>query len=173
MAKKEAPKKAAPAEAAKKAKPAAPKAAKPAAPKKPAKVAAAPAPVTKTAAKPAAKPAAPKKAVKAAPAPAPAPAATPAAAPTPAAPKKTAAPKKPASAVRMTTTQTDMLKAIAAKGDDGHMVSKSLELRTVKALQDRKFVKSGGKDKASGAVKAIVTSAGKKYLDSPAAEKKD
>src|SRR5947209_4818570 len=65
-------------------------------------------------------------------------------------PKK-AAPKKAAAApVKLTATQTDLLKKIGETSEPGYRSEKKAEQRTLDALQERKLIKRGAKDKASG-----------------------
>jgi hypothetical protein len=83
-----------------------------------------------------------------------------------AAPKK-AAPKKAAPApIKLTTTQTDMLKKIGESGEPGYKTGKKAEQRTIDALQERKLIKRGAKDKATGSYHYLVSNAGKKHLGS-------
>jgi hypothetical protein len=90
---------------------------------------------------------------------------TPSAAKT-AAPKK-AAPKKAAAApIKLSATQSDMLKKIVETGEPGFKTGKKAEQRTIDALQERKLVKRGAKDKASGSYHYLVSTAGKKHHDS-------
>ena len=133
-----------------------------AAPKKAAAVKAAP---KKAAAPKAAAPkaAAPKAAVKATPKTA-APK-TKAAAPKAAAPKK-AAPKK-AAVVKLTDSQSDMLKKIHGTGEKGFPAEKKAEQKTLDALQTRKLVKKGAKNKETGHVHYTTSSAGKKHVETP------
>jgi hypothetical protein len=87
-----------------------------------------------------------------------------------AAPKK-AAPKKAAAApIKLSATQTDLLKKIGGSGDPGYRSDKKAELRTIEALQERKLIKRGAKDKASGSYHYLLSSAGKKHLDTTKTE---
>jgi hypothetical protein len=81
-----------------------------------------------------------------------------------AAPKK-AAPKK-AAPIKLTATQSDLLKKIGATGDPGYKSEKKAEQRTIDALQERKLIKRGAKDKTSGSYHYLISNAGKKHLDS-------
>jgi hypothetical protein len=92
-----------------------------------------------------------------------------------AAPKK-AAPKKAAAPIKLTTTQADLLKKISGSTEPGYKSEKKAEQRTIEALQERKLVKRGSKDKASGMYHYSLSNAGKKHLDStnmPAEKKAD
>jgi hypothetical protein len=83
-----------------------------------------------------------------------------------AAPKK-AAPKKAAAApIKLTATQADMLKKIGGTSEPGYRSEKKAEQRTIEALQERKLIKRGAKDKASGSYHYSLSNAGKKHLDS-------
>ncbi len=113
----------------------------------------------KTAAKPAAK----KTTAKSAPAAA---KTTTAKAATKAAPKKAAAKKAPA--VKITDKQRELLQKIASAGQGGYSSDSKPELRSIEALQTKKLVKKGAKDKASGKVPYSVTKAGEKALSAPA-----
>src|SRR4051812_14326104 len=94
----------------------------------------------------------------------------PTAAKTTAAPKKAAgakkaAPKK-AAPIKLSATQTDLLQRIGGTGDPGYRTEKKAEQRTIEALQERKLIKRGAKDKASGSYHYQVSSAGKKHIES-------
>ncbi len=79
--------------------------------------------------------------------------------------KKAAAPKKSAvAAVKLTATQSDLLKKISETGDPGYKSEKKAELRTIDALQKHKLIKRGAKDKASGFYHYLVSTTGKKHL---------
>lgn len=108
-------------------------------------------------AKAAAKKAAPKKA-----------AAKKATTPKKAAPKKAAAkkaaPKKKA-AIKLTDGQLSLLKKVA-EAKEGYTGPKA-ETRVLEALQTKKLVKRGAKDKASGTYKYTISKAGEKHLASP------
>jgi hypothetical protein len=93
------------------------------------------------------------------PAPAPAPASK-AAAPKAAA----AAPKKAPVAIKLTDRQLDFLKQIHGASEDGYLLVKKAEQRTIEALLDRKLIKKGAKDKASGNYRYTVSKAGEKHL---------
>jgi hypothetical protein len=105
-----------------------------------------------------------------------APAAEPKAAPK-AAPKKAEAaaapaakaPKKPAATaapIKLTATQTEYLKKIKDSAAEGFLSSKKVELKTLEALLSRKLIKKGGKDKASGGFKYLISKQGEKHLES-------
>jgi hypothetical protein len=79
---------------------------------------------------------------------------------------KKAAPKKAAAPIKLTATQSDLLKKISETGDPGYKSEKKAEQRTIDALQERKLIKRGAKDKASGSYHYLVSNAGKKHLES-------
>jgi hypothetical protein len=104
------------------------------------------------------KKAAPKKAAKAA---------APKAAPKKAAPKK-AAPKK-AAPVKLTDKQAALLKTISDAKDAGYPADKKAEAKVIEALQTKKLIKRGAKDKSNGSYRYMVSKAGVKHLSTPAA----
>jgi hypothetical protein len=83
-----------------------------------------------------------------------------------AAPKKTAPKKAAAAPIKLTATQADMLKKIGGTGEPGYRSEKKAEQRTIEALQERKLIKRGAKDKASGSYHYSLSNAGKKHLES-------
>ncbi len=83
-----------------------------------------------------------------------------AAAPKKAAPKKAAAP-----AVKLTSTQTDLLGRVHGSGEPGFRSAKKGEQRTLDALRERKLIKRGSKDKESGDFHYQVSNAGKKHIE--------
>ena len=83
------------------------------------------------------------------------------------APKK-AAPKKAAAPVKLSSSQEDLLKKIGEAAAPGYRSEKKAEQRTLDALQERKLIKRGAKDKASGNYHYLISNAGKKHLDSGA-----
>lgn len=113
--------------------------------------------VKKTSAKASGAKAAPKKA-----------AAKKSAAPKKAAPKKAAAPKKKAAPVKLTDNQRALLEKVRGAGEGGYIGPKA-EGRGLEALQTKKLVKRGAKDKASGSYRFSISKAGEKVLSTPAA----
>ena len=98
-----------------------------------------------------------------------------AAAPPKAAPAATAgAPKKPAAQkaggapLKLSTPQSEMLKKINAAPEPGYRSEKKAEQRTIEALQGRKLIKRGSKHKESGSYHYLISSAGKRHLESQA-----
>jgi hypothetical protein len=75
------------------------------------------------------------------------------------------APKK-AAPTKLTATQTDLLKKIGESGEPGYKSDKKAEQRTIDALQERKLIKRGAKDKASGSYHYLISNTGKKFLGS-------
>lgn len=79
-----------------------------------------------------------------------------------AAPKK-AAPKKAAAPVKLTERQLEFLKQIQG-ATEGFMTAKKAEQKTLETLLDKKLIKKGAKDKASGNFRYTVSKAGAKHL---------
>ena len=59
-----------------------------------------------------------------------------------------------------------MLKKIGEAAEPGYSVGKKIEQRSIDSLIEKKLVKKGAKDKASGTVRYLISSAGKKHLGS-------
>jgi hypothetical protein len=106
--------------------------------------------------------------------PPPAPVEVPPPAPTPepaakkAAPKKaaakSAAPKKAAPApIKLSASQGELLKKVGGAAEAGYTVEKKAEQRSIDVLLEKKLIKKGAKDKATGAIKYHISSAGKKH----------
>lgn len=111
---------------------------------------------------PAAKKSAPKAKATVTAAPSPAPA-------TATAPKKKGAAKKASAALtKLSTSQSELLKKIGAVPEPGYKSERKAELRTIEALQERKLIKRGSKDKATGAYHYLISNAGKKHLGAEA-----
>lgn len=94
-----------------------------------------------------------------------APAAKTTAAPKAAAPKKAAPKKSPA--IKLSDNQAAMLNKIKAAPATGYIAEKKEE-KTIEALSNKKLVKKGAKDKATGKVPYSVTKAGEKHISSTA-----
>lgn len=92
----------------------------------------------------------------------PTPAAESAPAPKKAAAKKAAA-KKAAPAIKLSASQGDLLKKIGGTAEAGYLMEKKAELRSIESLLDKKLIKKGAKDKASGKIRYHISSAGKKH----------
>jgi hypothetical protein len=84
-----------------------------------------------------------------------------------AAPKKAAsvAPKKAAAPVKLTERQLEFLKQIRG-ATEGFITAKKAEQKTLETLLDKKLIKKGAKDKASGNFRYTVSKAGEKHLSS-------
>ncbi len=84
-----------------------------------------------------------------------------------AAPKKAAAaPKKAAAPIKLTERQLEFLKQIHGAKEAGYMTAKKAEQKTLDTLLDKKLIKKGAKDKASGNFRYTVSKAGEKHLSS-------
>ena len=75
---------------------------------------------------------------------------------------KAAAKKGAEAPVKLTPTQGELLKKIGGS-ETGYLAEKKAEQRTIDALLERKLIKKGAKDKASGNVNYMISSAGKKH----------
>jgi hypothetical protein len=81
---------------------------------------------------------------------------------------KKAAPKK-AATVKLTDKQAAMLKTISDAKEAGYPGDKKAEAKVIEALQTKKLIKRGAKDKANGSYRYMVSKAGVKHLSTPAA----
>lgn len=81
----------------------------------------------------------------------------------PPAPAKPVA-KKAAAPVKLSSAQSELLQRIGAADPAGYLSAKKAEQRSLEALAERKLVKKGAKDKASGSYRYLISSAGKKHL---------
>jgi hypothetical protein len=80
---------------------------------------------------------------------------------------KAGASKKPAAApTKLSASQSELLKKIGGAAT-GYAIEKKVEQRSIDALLDRKLIKKGAKDKASGKQHYLISTAGKKHLESP------
>jgi hypothetical protein len=79
---------------------------------------------------------------------------------------KKAAPKKAAAPAKLTSAQADLLTRIGGAGETGYRSEKKAEQRTIDALQERKLIKRGAKDKASGSYSYSLSNTGKKHIGS-------
>jgi hypothetical protein len=75
---------------------------------------------------------------------------------------KAAAKKGAEAPVKLTPTQGELLKKIGGS-EAGYLAEKKAEQRTIDALLERKLIKKGAKDKASGNVNYMISNAGKKH----------
>ena len=85
--------------------------------------------------------------------------------------KKSAAPKsavkkKSAAPLKLTTSQSELLRKVGSAAEPGYRVEKKAEQRTLDALHERKLIKRGSKDKASGSYHYQISNAGKKHIGS-------
>lgn len=88
----------------------------------------------------------------------------------PVAPKKAAAaPKKAAAPVKLTERQLEFLKQIHGASAEGYMTAKKAEQKTLETLLDKKLIKKGAKDKASGNFRYTVSKAGEKHISTTSA----
>ncbi len=78
---------------------------------------------------------------------------------------KAAAKKGAEAPVKLTATQGELLKKIGGS-EAGYLAEKKAEQRTIDALLERKLIKKGAKDKASGSVNYQISNAGKKHPSS-------
>ncbi len=75
---------------------------------------------------------------------------------------KAAAKKGPEAPVKLSASQGELLKKIGGS-EAGYLAAKKAEQRTIDALLERKLIKKGAKDKASGNVNYMISNAGKKH----------
>jgi hypothetical protein len=78
--------------------------------------------------------------------------------------KKAAKPK--AAAVKLSSSQHELLKKVHGAGESGYSAEKKVEERSLTALQEKKLIKKGAKDKATGKVPYSVTATGRKHVES-------
>jgi hypothetical protein len=84
---------------------------------------------------------------------------------------KAAAPKaaKPKAApIKLTESQAEMLKKVHGAGEAGYTAAKPVEERSLTALLERKLIKKGAKDKATGKASHTASTAGKKHIEKSA-----
>lgn len=81
--------------------------------------------------------------------------------------KKAARPK--AAAVKLSSSQHELLKKVHGAGEGGYSADKKIEERSLTALQEKKLIKKGAKDKATGKVPYSISAAGKKHVASQGA----
>lgn len=86
-------------------------------------------------------------------------AASPATANAPKAAKPKAAP------IKLTTSQSELLKKVHGAGEPGYSVDKKIEQRSIDALLERKLIKKGAKDKASGKIPHTLSASGRKHVE--------
>jgi hypothetical protein len=83
-----------------------------------------------------------------------------------AAPKSAAAPKKKAAPVKLTDRQAELLRKVKDAGEAGYPASRA-EGKGLEALQTKKLIKRGAKNKESGNYHYSVSKAGDKHLSTP------
>ena len=74
--------------------------------------------------------------------------------------------KKAAPSIKLNDRQRDFLGKIHGAGESGYRIGQKAEQRTIDALVERKLVKRGPKDKASGTYSYALTKTGQKHLGS-------
>jgi hypothetical protein len=89
--------------------------------------------------------------------------------------KKSAAPKsavkkKAAAPIKLTSSQSELLKKVGSAAEPGYKFEKKAEQRTLDALHERKLIKRGSKDKASGSYHYQISNTGKKHIESQGGE---
>jgi hypothetical protein len=83
-----------------------------------------------------------------------------------AAAKAPKAAKPKAAPIKLTDSQTEILKKVHGSGEAGYAAEKKIEERSLTALLERKLIKKGAKNKETGKVPHTVSAAGKKHIDS-------
>lgn len=81
-----------------------------------------------------------------------------------AAPKKVAA--KKAAPVKLTDRQHDLLKSVHSKKADGYPADTKAVAKSLEQLKDKKLIKKGAKNKATGHVHYHISKAGEKHVSS-------
>jgi hypothetical protein len=82
---------------------------------------------------------------------------------------KGAGKKASASAVKLTSRQSDFLRKIKDAGEPGYRLGQKAEQRTIDSLVDKKLLKKGPKDKTSGHVHYTLSKTGEKIITSSVA----
>jgi hypothetical protein len=90
-----------------------------------------------------------------------------------ASPKKAAASvgggaKKGAAPVKLNDKQRELLGKVKEAGESGYAIGQKIEQRTINALQERKLIKRGAKNKETGNYHYLLTKLGEKNLTPPA-----
>lgn len=83
--------------------------------------------------------------------------------------KKAGAPKaagaaKKAAPIKLNDRQSELLRKVHGAGESGYTIGQKTEQRTIDALQERKLLKRGAKNKATGQHSYTLTKAGEKHL---------
>ena len=77
---------------------------------------------------------------------------------------KKAAPKKAAAPLKLSASQDELLKRIGEAAEPGYTIAKKVEQRSIDSLLEKKLIKKGAKDKASGSIRYLISNAGKKHI---------
>jgi hypothetical protein len=90
-----------------------------------------------------------------------------------ASPKQAAAPKaggakKGAAVVKLNDKQRELLGKVKEAGETGYAIGQKIEQRTINALQERKLIKRGTKNKDTGNYHYLLTKLGEKHHATPA-----
>jgi hypothetical protein len=80
--------------------------------------------------------------------------------------KKAGKKKASAAPVKLSTSQTELLRKVGGASEPGYRFEKKAEQRTLDALHERKLIKRGPKHKESGSYHYTISNTGKKHLDS-------
>ena len=80
--------------------------------------------------------------------------------------KKAAVKKAAPAPVKLSTSQTELLKKIHGTPEPGYRSEKKAETKTLDSLASKKLIKKGAKHKESGTYHYQVSSAGKKHVES-------
>ncbi len=81
-----------------------------------------------------------------------------------AAPKTAGKKKASAAPVKLSTSQTELLRKVGGASEPGYRFEKKTEQRTLDALHERKLIKRGPKHKESGSYHYQISNTGRKHL---------
>jgi hypothetical protein len=70
------------------------------------------------------------------------------------------------SAVKLSTSQSELLRRVGGAGEPGYKFDKKAEQRSLDALVEKKLIKRGAKDKADSKHPYLLTNVGKKHIGS-------
>ena len=73
--------------------------------------------------------------------------------------------KAKAAPIKLTSSQTELLKKVHGAGEGGYSADKKIEERSLTALLERKLIKKGAKNKETGKVPHTLSTAGKKHIE--------
>ena len=82
-----------------------------------------------------------------------------------AAPAAAKAAKPKVAPIKITDSQAELLKRVHDAGEKGYGAEKKVEERSLEALLGKKLIKKGAKDKATGKLMYLVSTAGKKHVE--------